>query len=111
MTYTVKQLAELAGVSARTLHYYDQIGLLKPSEVGANGYRHYQQDEVYRLQQILFYKELGLELKEIKQILDQPDFNLIRSLEAHKAALEQETNRLLTLRDTVDKFLREVTAA
>jgi DNA-binding transcriptional MerR regulator len=111
MTYTVKQLADMAGVSTRTLHYYDQIGLLIPSEVATNGYRHYRQDEVYRLQQILFYKELGLELKKIKQILDQPDFNLICSLEAHKASLEKEASRLLTLLDTVENTINHLKGA
>ncbi|MCB2178483.1 MerR family transcriptional regulator [bacterium] len=111
MTYTVKQLADMAGVSTRTLHYYDQIGLLTPSEVGANGYRQYHQAELYRLQQILFYKELGLELKHIQEILDQPGFNLIRSLEAHKSALEKETTRLLTLLDTVKNTINHLKGA
>ncbi len=108
MKYSVKQLADLAGVSTRTLHYYDQIGLLKPSEVAANGYRQYRRDEVFRLQQILFYKELGLELKAIVEILDQPDFNLMQALESHQTALEEEAARLLTLLDTVENTINHL---
>ena len=108
MHYTVKQLADLAGVSTRTLHYYDEIGLLEPSQVGSNGYRHYHQDEVYRLQQILFYKELGLELKAIGKILDEPSFNLLRALENHQSALEKEAARLLTLLDTVENTINHL---
>ena len=68
--YTVKQLSELAGVSIRTLHYYDEIGLLHPSKVGTNGYRYYDDAALLRLQQILFYREIGLELMQIKDVLD-----------------------------------------
>ena len=64
--YTVKQLSKLAGVSNRTLHYYDQIGLLKPEAYGENGYRFYGDPTLLRLQQILFFKELGLGLEEIR---------------------------------------------
>ncbi len=60
--YTVKQLSELAHVSVRTLHYYDEIGLLNPSKIGANSYRYYDEAALMRLQQILFYREIGLEL-------------------------------------------------
>ena len=102
MTYSVKQLADIAGVSPRTLHYYDQIGLLYPSAYEDNGYRQYQEAEVYRLQQILFYKELGLELKDIKAILDRPDFDPLQALEEHKTALESKATRLLSLIDTVE---------
>lgn len=67
--YTVKQLADLAGVSTRTLHYYDEIGLLKPSAYGDNGYRYYEEAAALRLQQILFYRELDLPLSQIHDIL------------------------------------------
>ena len=67
---SVKQLASLAGVSTRTLHYYDEIGLLRPTQVAANGYRQYDRRAVLRLQQIRFYRELGLGLDPIRQILD-----------------------------------------
>ena len=102
MTYTVKQLADLAGVSPRTLHYYDEIDLLSPSSVGSNGYRQYDTTAVIRLQQILFYKELGLSLKEIKALLDTPNFDELAALEAHKSRLEQKAGRILELLDTTD---------
>ena len=108
MTYSVKQLAEIAGVSRRTLHYYDQIGLLKPSSHAVNGYRQYLQADLLRLQQIMFYKELGLALKDIRAILDQPGFDTIRALEAHRDELQQRQTRLRVLVDTVDKTIRHL---
>jgi DNA-binding transcriptional MerR regulator len=105
MSYTVKQLSKLAGVSVRTLHYYDEIGLLVPSRVRANGYRQYDPPAVLRLQQILFYKELGLSLDEIRDVLDQPDFDVVRALQAHRAALHQRLGRLSQLLRTVDRTL------
>ncbi len=75
--YTVKQLCDLAGVTPRTLHYYDQIDLLKPSDVGENGYRYYDDAALLRLQQILFYRELDLGLLQIKDVLDAPGFDLV----------------------------------
>ena len=69
MAYTVKKLAAMSGVSVRTLHFYDEVGLLKPAYVGANGYRFYEEAQLLTLQQILFYRELGFELKQIKRIL------------------------------------------
>ncbi|HUM28158.1 MAG TPA: MerR family transcriptional regulator, partial [Anaerolineales bacterium] len=68
--FTVKQLSTLAGVTPRTLHHYDEIGLLKPSRIGENGYRYYGEDALLKLQQILFYRELDIPLDEIKKILD-----------------------------------------
>src|SRR5690606_41967328 len=70
--YTVKQLARLAGVSIRTLHHYDQIRLLRPKTRTAGGYRVYGEAELLRLQQILFYRELGVPLEESRDILDDP---------------------------------------
>jgi MerR family transcriptional regulator, thiopeptide resistance regulator len=99
---SVKQLAKLAGVSVRTLHYYDQIGLLRPGRRSGNGYRRYSQAAVLRLQQILFYKELGLSLEDIGAALERPDFNLLSALQAHRAALQQRVGRLQRLIDTVD---------
>ena len=69
MEYTVNKLAKLSGVSARTLRYYDEIDLLKPKRVSSNGYRIYGEDQVNMLQQILFYRELGISLDEIKEII------------------------------------------
>jgi DNA-binding transcriptional MerR regulator len=102
MEYTVRRLARLAGVSVRMLHYYDEIGLLKPTRVGANGYRYYGEPAVLRLQQILFYRELGFGLDDIAAALDAPDFDVLSALEAHRGALLQRLGRLKQLVATVD---------
>lgn len=107
--YTVKQLSDLAGVSVRTLHYYDEIGLLKPSSVGANGYRRYDEAAVLRLQQILFYRELGLELLQIRDVLDAPGFDLVAALRDHRRALRGKIGRLQALVDTVDSTIQHLT--
>jgi DNA-binding transcriptional MerR regulator len=103
--YSVKQLAKLAGISVRALHLYDQLGLLKPAIRTNARYRLYGEKELLRLQQILFYKELGLELKDISHILDEPGFDLLRSLENHKKALRLKKDRINTLLKTVDKTI------
>lgn len=103
--YTVKQLADLAGVSVRTLHYYDEIGLLRPSSVGENGYRYYDEEALYRLQQILFFRELDLPLSAIRAILDSPAFDLLAALQAHREALQGRVRRLNTLIHTVDRTI------
>jgi DNA-binding transcriptional MerR regulator len=100
--FTVKQLSSLAGVTPRTLHHYDQIGLLKPSQIGENGYRYYGEDAALRLQQILFYRELDLPLEEIKNIMGRRDFDLIAALESHKTELARRIRRLEQLIGTVD---------
>lgn len=107
--YTVKQLSDLAGVSVRTLHYYDEIGLLAPAKVGANGYRYYDDDGLFRLQQILLYREIGLELAQIKDILDRPDFDLLAALRAHRAALQEQIDHLRDLIATIDTTLLYLT--
>lgn len=106
--YTVKQLALLAGVSARTLHYYDEIGLLRPERSPANGYRIYKRPAVLRLQQILFLRELGLSLDEIRAVLDQPDFDLVRALEHHRRALRERQRRLDQLIETVERTIESM---
>ena len=80
--YTVKQVAKMAGLSVRALHHYDQIGLLKPASVGQNGYRYYGRDELLRLQQILFHRELEFPLEAIAQVPDKPDFDRVAALRA-----------------------------
>jgi DNA-binding transcriptional MerR regulator len=100
--YTVKQLADLAGVSRRTLHFYDEKGLLKPSSLGENGYRYYDDKALLQLQQILFYRELGLELQQIKEILDDPNFDTVSALQSHRRSLSEKMDRLQTLIRTVD---------
>ena len=76
MAYTVKQVAAMSGVSVRTLHFYDEMALLKPAYTQANGYRIYEEPQLLMLQQILFYRELGFELQRIKEILSQRKFGL-----------------------------------
>ena len=105
MVYTVKQLADLAGVSRRTLHYYDEIGLLHPSHKSESGYRLYDDEAVLRLQQILFYRELGLSLEEIKTAVSAPDFDVVQALQTHRQALVQRAKRLDSLIQTIDKTI------
>lgn len=104
-TYTVRQLADLAGVTPRTLHHYDAIGLLPPSAVGDNGYRHYDDAAALRLQQILFFRELGLELGQIRAVLDAPAFATLPALERHRAALAARVGRLNQLIHTIDRTI------
>ncbi|MVM38260.1 MerR family transcriptional regulator [Spirosoma sp. HMF3257] len=103
--YSVKNLAKLAGVSVRTLHHYDRLGLLKPSIRTEAKYRLYGEKELIRLQQILFYKELDFSLSEILAILEDPEFNMITALESHKLALQARQYRLSTLLVTIDKTI------
>ncbi|MGZ3757219.1 MAG: MerR family transcriptional regulator [Mucilaginibacter sp.] len=103
--YSVKKLAKMAGVTVRTLHIYDKMGLLKPSVRTNARYRLYGDTELLQLQQILFYKELELPLKEIKEILDKPGFNLVKALEGHKKAIHSRRDRLNTLIKTIDKTI------
>ena len=103
--FTVKQLSQIAGVTPRTLHYYDEIGLLKPSSVGSNGYRYYADDALFRLQQILFFREMELELGQIKEILDAPGFDLVSALQLHRRHLQEKVTRLQTLINTVDNSI------
>ena len=103
--YTVKQLADLAGVSVRTLHYYHEIGLLQPGAVAANGYRQYGDEALLRLQQILFYRELDFSLQEIQEIVGRPDFNVLRALEEQRRELQKRAGRLKRLIRTLDKTM------
>lgn len=108
MKYTIKQIADLAGVTTRTLRYYDEIGLLRPAGTGNNGYRYYDLGTLLQLQQILFFRELDIPLKDIQLILSQPDFNLLRALEKHKSALQQKANRLEMLITTIDQTVATI---
>ena len=102
MAYSIKKIADLAGVTTRTLRYYDEIGLLTPAGVGENGYRYYDQGNLMRLQQILFFRELDVPLDDILLIMSQPDFNLVEALENHRTALKNRASRLEKLINTVD---------
>ena len=105
MPYTIKEVADLAGVSTRTIRYYDEIGLLSPAETRDNGYRYYDQDSLLMLQQIMFLRELDVPLKEIHLILNQPGFNLLSGLEKHRIALQARAARLSRLIETVNQTI------
>jgi DNA-binding transcriptional MerR regulator len=105
MRYTIKQLAVAAGVSRRTLHFYDQIGLLKPEAYGENGYRYYGEAALLRLQQILFFKELDFSLTEIKVTIDRPGFDTLEALRTHRETLQERAGRLARLIETVDRTI------
>lgn len=105
MEYTIKKISELAGISSRTLRFYDEIKLLKPARINSSGYRIYAQNEVDRLQQILVYRKLGLSLEDIKAIMDNPDFDEIKTLRSHHQALLIQQQQLSKLIDTVEKTL------
>ena len=106
--FTVKQLSQLAGVTPRTLHHYDAIGLLKPSRIGDNGYRYYGEDALLRLQQILFYRELDIPLDDIKKIIGRRDFDVLGALQSHKDALNKQVARLNRLINTVDNTINHL---
>ena len=103
--YTVKQLANYSGVSARTLRFYDKIGLLSPAYYAENGYRYYGKKELLNLQQILFFRELGFKLSDIKTIITQNEFDRVKSLQKHKIYLLEKIQEFKTLIKTVDKTL------
>ena len=105
MAYTVKQLSRLSGVTVRTLHFYDEVGLLKPAYHGANGYRFYEEAQLLALQQILFFRELGFELKHIKRVLRRSDFDKALALKSHRKVLRQNLARTQELIKTIDKTL------
>src|ERR1041385_1495097 len=105
MAYTVKQLAVMSGVTVRTLHFYDEMALLKPAYTAANGYRMYEEPQLLILQQILFYRELGFELKRINEILSQRQFETIAALKSHRQVLEKNVTRTRTLIETIDKTI------
>jgi len=107
MEYTVQKLGKLAGVSTRTLRYYDEIGLLKPARISSSGYRIYGQREVDRLQHILFYRELDVGLEEIKRLIDSPGFDDKRALERHRDELLARRRQLDALIANVELTLAQ----
>ena len=106
--YKVKKLASLAGVSVRTLHYYDELGLLKPRYRPENGYRHYDEDSIIRLKQIMFFRELGFSLDEIGKIISCPEFDIIEALKSQRKVLVKKSERLGELISTVDKTIKQL---
>lgn len=105
MAYTVKKVSEVAAVSIRTLHHYDEIGLLKPARKTASGYRLYTEEDLERLQQVLFFRELGFGLSEIKDIIDSPGFNRRQALLRHRQLLLERQERLARLIRSVNRTL------
>lgn len=108
MMYTVKQLAKVAGVTVRTLHYYDEIGLLKPSFTKGNGYRSYGEKELVKLQQILFFRELEFPLDDIVQMVNTPEYDTLEALADQRKLLEMKRGRLDGLLDTIDKTIKKM---
>ena len=106
MEYSIQELSRLSGVTTRTLRWYDQIGLLKPSRVAESGYRYYGGAEVDRLQDILYYRTLGVELARIRECLDDPSFDRLAALRNHLAALEAKRERLEQLIRSVKDTIR-----
>lgn len=102
---TVKQLAAISGVTVRTLHHYDEIGLLKPAWIGENGYRYYGRAQLLRLQQILFHREFGVPLNEIAELLDIEGEDQVGVLLRHRTRLEAEAKRYAELIDTIDRTI------
>lgn len=111
MKHTVKQVAKMSGVSIRTLHFYDETGLLKPSRHAVNGYRLYEEPQLLMLQQILFYRELGFELKQIKAILSRADFEKVAALQSHRKVLETQLARTHALIATISNTIRHLKGA
>lgn len=107
MEYTVQKLGKLAGVSTRTLRYYDEIGILKPSRINSSGYRIYGFKEINKLQQILFYRELGVNLESIKNIITSQTFDSSTALKEHREKLLTKRNQLNMLIANVDKTIAE----
>jgi MerR family transcriptional regulator, multidrug-efflux activator len=108
MSLQVKEVSDLAGVSVRTLHHYDAIGLLVPSSVTPAGYRLYSDGDLEKLQQILFFKEIGFSLQEVKEILDSPGFDRRRALEAHRELLLEKRERMDRMLETVDRTIESI---
>ena len=107
MKMPIKEFARLSGVSVRTLHYYDEIDLLRPASVdGQTGYRFYDEDSLLRMQEILFYRELDFSLKSIAEILSSPHYSKEEALEQQKTLLTLKKERLERLIDAIDGALK-----
>ena len=102
--FLIKKVSEISGVSVRTLHHYDEIGLLSPKK-HENGYRYYSEDDMSFLQMILFYKYLGFPLKQIKELLKQEDPEILHHLKKQLVLMQKEKQKLLTLIDTLEKTI------
>ena len=105
---TVKEISKITGISIRTLRYYDEIGLLKPARVTEAGYRLYDDQELEKLQEILFYKELEIPLSDIKKILENPEYDKQKALAIQKSLLERKRNRLNGIIELIDDVMKGV---
>ena len=105
MNYSIKALSDMAGVSPRTLRYYDEIGLLSPQRIKENGYRIYGEKEADLLQQILFYRELGVPLEEIRNIMSSKSFDAAKALQNHLAALKDKKAQTERLIENLEKTI------
>ena len=101
MEYSIHELSKIAKISTRTLRYYHEIDLLKPKRINSSGYRIYGENEVDKLQQILFYKSMGFKLEDIKSIVSSPSFDIMTALNSHK-------NELLKRREEIDLLIENV---
>lgn len=105
MEYSILKLGQIAGVSTRTLRYYDEIGILKPARINSSGYRIYGQTEVDQLQQIMFYREMGVNLDTIKEIITSKEFDEMKALQDHLVKLLAERQQLEMLIENVTKTM------
>ena len=103
---TVKEVSDLTGISVRTLHYYDEIGLFKPTEVSGTGYRLYDDEALAKLQQILIFRELDLPLADIRIIMDHPDVDHTSILERQRELLILKRDRLSRIISSIDDMLK-----
>ncbi len=108
MPYTVNKLAQISGVSSRTLRFYDEVDLLKPAYYGDNNYRYYKEEQLLMLQQILFFRELGFPLEDIKRIVSSDDFDKIEALNTHKTFLLKNLEKTECLLQTIDKTISHI---
>jgi len=108
MVYTVKKLSVLSGVTIRALYYYEEEGLLKPSYYGSNGYRYYEEKQLLQLQQILFFKELGFTIKQMKSVIDKKDFDQLSALCSHRKSLQKNWEKIGQLIDTIDQTIKHL---
>ncbi|BBF44904.1 transcriptional regulator, MerR family [Lachnospiraceae bacterium KM106-2] len=106
MELKINEVAKLSGVTVRTLHYYDQIDLLKPSKITEAGYRLYEEDSLEKLQQILFFRELDFSLQEIKEIIKNPAYDEQEAMRKQKELLIQKRERLNGLIDLIDSAIK-----
>lgn len=105
MEYSINELSKIAKISTRTLRYYHEIDLLKPKRINSSGYRIYGENEVDKLQQILFYKEMGFKLDDIKNIINSPSFDVMLALDNHKKELLKKRNEINLLIENVEKTI------